>query len=1302
MQRCKFCGSALPARARFCGSCGRTLYEVGDRATELSNTPTLDLPASESAAQTPPIKPVRLQPLHDAAENQYPGATERYPWPVPDSEQLPTLADNQQNDEDEWQRRGMILGAPFLTMLAEDAQAPAGNVPMVQGTPQASGLPMVQGTPQAPANPPAGQLYVQNPAPSAPSTTPNAGSWVPHTPPPQHGTGEFTGHHHQTHSPARHHVSGELAHHHVSGELPTGPLDTSHHRARSRRRHLHGPHHLVSTLIVATIAIVVIVISGLGIGLAIIHPSLSLSGSSSVVSGGTMSLHGRNFIPGSSVTLTLDNGLPLAYAGHGVTRQAGSYAAGLATAFQISAAGQLAQSTTNAPVPVNGTGSFDITIHVSESWPFGRHTIHAMDSVLGRSAELQFTVAPKQGGLELRPSTLDFGKLQKGTRAILSVVLSNTGKHPLTWQAALANAASTSWLKVQPVTGTIGLGAEQFIYVIADTGGLKVGSYSAMLDISSDAGNTRVPVNLQVIQPGKPQAHLVVNSQTLDFGQLVVGNQSTLPVTIGNVGTLALDWKANTGNASWLTLDSNTGTVKPGGLPRVIQVTANATGLAAGNYSATLSITSNGGSAQVTVTMVVINGPPPPPTLASSPGSFNVPGDPNCTYNANTGWTCVVSLSSSQSAQANLNWIASSSGVNGVTFSQASGTLSPGQTAQVSVSIPNTACPSQADFTFTGPGNATNVLWSCAPPKLIATPPMFSTGCLSCSVTLALGPGSQGGLQWSTPSNGIGGVTYKPASGTLLAGQTAQVSITVPSTTCPAGTVFVFAGPVNTASVTWNCVLPKLTVKNIAATQNVRFSSQVATVSDAAATDPSQLSATIDWGDGSSTSPGTVSVTNGTFTVSGSYTYTTAGSFTITVTVTDTTTKQTGKGTGTATVYPPVQVSGQSTPTTQNVQFSGPVATVSDAAATGPSQLSATIDWGDGSSTPQAMVSGANGTFTVSGSHTYTITGSFTITVTVTDTTTKQIGSGTATAMVNPPPVQVSGQDITATADIQFSGQVATVSDAAATDPSQLSATIDWGDGSSTPQAMVSGANGTFTVSGSYTYATAGSLKITISVTDITTKQIGSGSGKATVNPPPVQVSGQSAPATQNVQFSGQVATVSDAAATGPSQLSVTINWGDNTGSTTGTVSVANGTFTVIGSHTYTSTGSFTISISVKDTTTNQTGSGSGTATVAAPPVQVSGQDITATADVQFSGQVATVSDAAATDPKQFSATIDWGDKTGSTTGIVSVANGTFTVTGSHTYATTGSYKITITVTDTTTSQTGTGTGTATVYSPLG
>jgi len=385
---------------------------------------------------------------------------------------------------------------------------------------------------------------------------------------------------------------------------------------------------------------------------------------------------------------------------------------------------------------------------------------------------------------------------------------------------------------------------------------------------------------------------------------------------------------------------------------------------------------------------------------------------------------------------------------------------------------------------------------------------------------------------------------------------------------------------------------------------------------------------------------------------------------------------------------------------TQNVQFSGQVATVSDAAATDPRQLTASIDWGDKTGSTPGTVSGANGTFTVTSIHTYNNAGSFTITITVTDMTTRQIGSGSGTATVNPPPVNVSGQNITATAGVQFSGQVATVSDAAATDPSQFTASIDWGDGSSTSPGTVSG-SGPFTVTGIHTYSSAGNFTITVTVTH-TTNQTGTGTGMAAVTSPPVNVSGQSAPATQNVQFSGQVATVSDAAATQPGQLSASIDWGDGSSTPQAMVSGANGTFTISGNHTYAKATGFTITITVTDMTTRQTGSGSGTVTVNPPPVQVRGQDITATAGVQFTVQVATVSDAAATDPSQLSATIDWGDKTGSTTGTVSVANGTFTVTGSHTYATTGSFKITITVTDTTTSQTGMGTGTATVYPPLG
>jgi PKD repeat protein len=77
-----------------------------------------------------------------------------------------------------------------------------------------------------------------------------------------------------------------------------------------------------------------------------------------------------------------------------------------------------------------------------------------------------------------------------------------------------------------------------------------------------------------------------------------------------------------------------------------------------------------------------------------------------------------------------------------------------------------------------------------------------------------------------------------------------------------------------------------------------------------------------------------------------------------------------------------------------------------------------------------------------------------------------------------------------------------------------------------------------------------------------------------------------------------------------------------------------------------------------------------------------------------FNGVVATFTDAnTANVAGDFTATIDWGDGT-TTAGIVSGGAGSFTVSGSHTYASAGSYPVTVTLTDD-----APGTATATVTS---
>jgi hypothetical protein len=98
------------------------------------------------------------------------------------------------------------------------------------------------------------------------------------------------------------------------------------------------------------------------------------------------------------------------------------------------------------------------------------------------------------------------------------------------------------------------------------------------------------------------------------------------------------------------------------------------------------------------------------------------------------------------------------------------------------------------------------------------------------------------------------------------------------------------------------------------------------------------------------------------------------------VTITDTDTpSNTATATSTATVADAALASaGTSAVSAQS--FSGTIATFTDGdTSSTPADFTATIDWGDGSPTSIATVSGGNGNYSVIGSHTYTGTGNFTV-----------------------------------------------------------------------------------------------------------------------------------------------------------------------------------------------------------------------------------------------------------------------------------------------------------------------------------
>ncbi len=192
------------------------------------------------------------------------------------------------------------------------------------------------------------------------------------------------------------------------------------------------------------------------------------------------------------------------------------------------------------------------------------------------------------------------------------------------------------------------------------------------------------------------------------------------------------------------------------------------------------------------------------------------------------------------------------------------------------------------------------------------------------------------------------------------------------------------------------------------ATEGASFSGDVATFTDPeTAATASEYSATIDWGDSSATTVGTIGGSAGSFSVSGTHTYTEEGSYSVTVTIADVDdAANTDTANSTATVADAALHAGTFTvpPSTSlgnptNVSFS-----FSDDNTGAPtSDFTATIDWGDASNST-GVIGGSGGNYTAGGSHTYAAAGPYTITVTVVDDGGSTTGATAATSVVVVPP----------------------------------------------------------------------------------------------------------------------------------------------------------------------------------------------------------------------------------------------------------------------------------------------------------
>ena len=394
------------------------------------------------------------------------------------------------------------------------------------------------------------------------------------------------------------------------------------------------------------------------------------------------------------------------------------------------------------------------------------------------------------------------------------------------------------------------------------------------------------------------------------------------------------------------------------------------------------------------------------------------------------------------------------------------------------------------------------------------------------------------------------------------------------------------------------------------------------------------LTAAINWGDGTTTS-GTVSGSNGAFTVTGGHSYADEGSELLGVTITDTANSTTLPLSGTVTVAEGDVLTPHGLTFTANPgqAFTGTVATFTDSdTANVAGDFTATINWGDGTTTA-GVITDTAGTIAVSGTHTYAGSGQDAVSVTLTDD-----APGTATATASSTAnvgAQLSGQ-ISLAAATEGVALPATTTVASFTDTNTgdtaatLTAAINWGDGTTT-SGTVSGSNGAFTVTGGHSYADEGSESLGVTITDTANSTTLPLSGTVTVAEGDVLTPhGLTFTANPGQAFTGTVATFTDSdTANVAGDFTATINWGDGT-TTAGVITDTAGTIAVSGTHTYAGSGQDAVSVTLTDDAPGTaTATASSTANVGPtdhPPVITSdGGGSTASIIIDHGKYVATV-----------------------------------------------------------------------------
>jgi sporulation-control protein spo0M len=455
--------------------------------------------------------------------------------------------------------------------------------------------------------------------------------------------------------------------------------------------------------------------------------------------------------------------------------------------------------------------------------------------------------------------------------------------------------------------------------------------------------------------------------------------------------------------------------------------------------------------------------------------------------------------------------------------------------------------------------------------------------------------------------------------------------------------------------------------------------------------DTTGLTATINWGDGTTTA-GTLATVNGVLTVSGSHAYSAEGQFTIEVTATNAS-NLSGSASTVATVLSPVPatptVTSLSTTNTTPVlsgTFDALYATVLEVTISNSASYSASYTLG---TNPQLTVSGGTWSLNLAGTTPLAV-GSYTVSV----HTANDIGEASNSApgsltIESTPPVIATLSPQSARIGVPINVSAAITGG----DLTGLFATINWGDGTTTAGTLAT-VGGVLTVTGSHAYSAEGKFTIQVTATNASNLST-STSAVATIL--------SSVPATPTVSALSTTDRTPTLSGTFDSLYAVVLQVTVSKGAaysatyTLGTdpqLTVNGGTWSLnLAGTTPLAVGSYMVSVhTANDNAESSDASGSLTIQ-STPPViaSIGSQSARIGVPVNISAAIT------GGDTTGLTAMIDWGDGT-TTAGTIATVNGVLTVSGSHAYSSEGQFNIEVTATSAS-SLSGTSSGTASILS---